>query len=118
MNEHLFTRIDSGVSFFFFLLFFNRSDCEDQQCIRSQNTFYEIVSITDNDIELLSGNHNLSRLNASEDTISRLNTTRNNIVYCIEKYQITIIATEVGIGILDLPQVIFCEVYLATEEEE
>ena len=83
--------------------------------------FYEIsisISIADNDVDLLSGNHSLSRLNSSEENIAQLNKTRNNIVYCIEKYQITIIATEIGIGVLDLPQVIFCKVYLTTEEED
>lgn len=33
------------------------------------------------------------------------NKIRNNIVYCIEKYQITILATEFGVGIFELPQV-------------
>lgn len=60
--------------------------------------------IADNTEALLAGYKNLERIVPS--VFSDKNTTKNNIVFSIEKYQLTILATEFGIGTLELPQVI------------
>lgn len=54
---------------------------------------------------LLAGYQSL-RCTTNPTDVSDKNKIKKNIVYCIEKYQITILATEYGIGSLELPQVI------------
>ncbi|XP_046811211.1 probable ATP-dependent RNA helicase DHX35 isoform X1 [Lucilia cuprina] len=61
-----------------------------------------IFIIKDNEEELLAGYQNIRHTNPSD--VSDKKKSKNNIVFCIEKYQITILATEFGIGTLELPQ--------------
>ncbi|KAM7342722.1 putative ATP-dependent RNA helicase DHX35 [Cochliomyia hominivorax] len=61
----------------------------------------------DNEEELLLAGYQSLRCSTSTNNntdFSDKNRIKNNIVYCIEKYQITILATEYGIGSLELPQ--------------